>query len=105
MINLVEIREYNFEGGVRLLVRLDRKEKTASFVEYDKAAQDYVPCRFMFSGRGLSYMNGWNHILSCMQHVIKDIKPVMEQWDQEETDRLIHLLTSYLSETPDEETK
>lgn len=90
--NLLEVREYKFEQ-VTIWVRLDRRAKTLSFVEWNDEAKDYLDKDWLFAGRKLGYMNGWVHILQAMQYVINDCKPAMESWDEEETDQLIRILT------------
>ena len=89
--NLLEVRQYNFKDGTAILVQLDRHAKKMSFVERD-ASGNYRPKKWDFSGRELSYMNGWHNILNAMQYVINDCKQVMESWEQEETDKLIEML-------------
>lgn len=90
--NLLEVREYKFEG-VTLWVRLDRRAKTLSFVEWNKDFDDYKEKDWIFANRGLEYMNGWLNILEAMKYVINDCKKVMESWDDEETEDLIKLLS------------
>ncbi len=92
MKTLLEVREYSFEDGTKLLIQLDRKAKKASFVKWN--GHEYVEEKFIFSGRELGYMSGWKNILSAMRYVIDDIKEEMEKWDTEETDQLIYLLAA-----------
>lgn len=90
--NLLEFKEYKFEG-VTLSVKLDRRAKKLSFVEWNAELSDYVTKNWQFVGRELSYMNGWLNILEAMKYVINDCKKVMESWDDEETEDLIKLLS------------
>lgn len=94
MKTLLEVREYNFEDGTRLLIQLDRRAKKASFVDHTRngAKEEYVPMNFKFAGRELGYMNGWLNILSAMKYVIEDIKKEMEAWDDETADDLVKTL-------------
>lgn len=94
MKTLLEVREYNFQDGTRLLIQLDRRAKKASFVDHTRngAKEEYVPMKFLFAGRELGYMNGWLNILSAMKYVIEDIKKEMEAWDSAELDELVNLM-------------
>lgn len=93
MKNLLEIREYKFEGCT-ILIKLDRQTKKASFVEWDSEVNEYTDKDWYFSGRELEFMNGWLNILNCMKYVIEDVKKEMESWDEEETDQLIKLFAA-----------
>lgn len=90
-VNLLEVRQYNFEGCV-ITVKLDRNTKTLSFVEYDNRKAEYVDKQWQFSNRPLSYMNGWLHILKAMQYVIEDCRKTMEQWQDEDIEKMAKIL-------------
>lgn len=92
MKNLLEIREYKFDDGTTILLKLDRRKKTASLVEWDDFARQYRDKKFRFTDRGSEYMNGWLNILYAMEHVIKDARKVMDGWDKEDTDKLVNIM-------------
>lgn len=91
--SLLEVREYKFQRCT-ITVRLDRRQKTLSFVEWSDSHLDYIAKEWVFAGRKLEYMNGWLHILEAMQYIINDCKKVMESWEKEETDNIVKLLVA-----------
>lgn len=90
---LLEVREYNFQDGTKLLIKLDRREKTASFVYWDDRTKSYEPFEFKFAGRGVNFMNGWHNIMSAMQYVTIEARTAMDEWAKEESDKLIEMMT------------
>lgn len=82
--DLLIIREYKYETGITMTVKLDRRTRTVSFVEWNQTTGNYVDKKYLFSGRGLSYMNGWRNILTAMRHAIDEATKEMEAWKDEE---------------------
>lgn len=92
MKKLLEIRLYTFEN-ITILVKLDRRTKKLSFVEWNKDVEQYLDKDWLFAGRELSYMNSWIGILHAMENVIKDCTKVMESWDKDELEKTIKLFS------------
>lgn len=96
MKELLSIREYSFDDGTKLTVKIDFAKNEVSLVE--RNGNEYRDKNWLFAGRGLEYMNGWLNILSAMQYVIKEAQKELDLQD---------LLDSQISESvsPDYELK
>ena len=73
--NLFVVREYEYRG-IKVLVELDKVNGTASLVEKD--GSKYKNKRWLFAGRTVDYMNGWDAILEAMKLAIGDAKQELE---------------------------
>lgn len=89
MRNLLEIREYNFQDGTTILLKLDRRNKTASLVEFDDFSKQYKDKKWRFTDRSQEYMNGWLNILHAMEYVVKDAQKAMYEWDEDDTNKMV----------------
>lgn len=86
--NLLTIKRYYYKG-VGVIVRLDYSKKTVDIVEWDKIADDYVPKRFIFTGRSLEYMAGWRLILDAIDHAVQQATKELEAIKDRETQRFL----------------
>ena len=97
MIRLQEIREYSFEDGTTLYVRLDREAGTVDFVERTPGKMamtpaEWRPTNFKFAGRTKKYMNGWLNIFEAMKFVINDVKKEFAEWDDKNAKDFLELM-------------
>ncbi len=86
--NLLTIKRYYFKG-IGVNVRIDYSKKTVDLVEWDKIADDYVPKRWIFTGRTLEYMAGWRLILDAMDYAVASATKELEDIKDKETERFI----------------
>lgn len=83
MKDLLIIREYEFYG-VKVLVKIDRRTKTASLVEYKDGFDKYDGKQWLFKDRELEYMNGWLNILRAMTAAVEEAKKELEAIKKED---------------------
>ena len=69
-LEMKTIKQYD-TYGIKVLVMIDRRTKTATLVEYDDKDKKYKPKKWLFQDRTGDYMNGWIAIFrACEQAVI-----------------------------------
>ncbi len=100
-IDLLVVRQYE-KYGIKVLVRIDRREKTATLVEWD--GTKYRAKNWMFGNRELEYMNGWVAIFRAMEFAITEARKELQKFAKEETDELLNLYVA-LNEIKLEEEK
>lgn len=72
----LEIRTIEHKG-VKVTIRIDYDKGNASLMEY--IDNRWKPKRWLFTDRGLEYMNGWQDILEAMQESVKLCKIALEE--------------------------
>lgn len=66
--------------GIDIIVEIDYDKGIASLVEASRNLQGkpYNPKNWVFSNRGLEYMNGWLNIIEAMKVAIQECKKDLE---------------------------
>lgn len=72
----LEIRTIEHKG-VKVTVQIDYDESRVSLVERSRSG-NYTEKNWLFSNRGLEYMNGWLNILEAIQFAVKECKKELE---------------------------
>ena len=89
-MDLVVYRTYNYRG-VNVLVKLDFIDSTVSLVERDDNKESgFKPKEWLFSDRGLEYLNGWRLILKAMDYAVEQAKKEMELAKKRDLDKLLN---------------
>ena len=89
-LDLVVYRTYNYRG-VNVLVKLDFIDKTVSLVEKDDNKESgFKPKDWLFSDRGVEYLNGWRLILKAMDYAITEAKRELELSKKKDLDKLLN---------------
>lgn len=70
----LEIRTVEHKG-IKVSIKIDYDNGIASLVD---PHDSYRGKRWLFSERGLEYMNGWQDILEAMQVAVKECKKELE---------------------------
>ncbi len=82
-----ETYTYTYQGQTQQIyldVHISYKEGTISLIKTPN--NDMInPKQFMFSGRGLAYMKGWQDILDGMKEAIADATKRLEKYKEETT--------------------
>ena len=91
MKELYTIREYEF-NGIKVLVALNRLDKTASLVEWDKSSHKYMPKRWLFEQRQVGYVRSWAKILNAMSQATEHAIEELEAWDDEDDENALKLI-------------
>lgn len=99
MKELLSIREYSFDDGTKLTVKIDFAKNEVSLVE--RNGNEYHDKKWLFAKRGAEYMNGWLNILSAMQYVIKESQKELEEHQQDRLDEVAIAIAS-LNEVSEE---
>lgn len=70
----LEIRTIEHKG-IKVSIKIDYDKGEASLVD---ALDNYKGKQWLFTKRGLEYMNGWQDILEAMQVAVKECKKELE---------------------------
>lgn len=93
MIKHLEVKTYEY-CDVRVTVKIDYNDSTISLVE--RELDNYVNKKWVFVGRGLEYMNGWQTILDAMKYAIeessKELKAYQDAKLKEKSDMVCEAL-------------
>ena len=89
-VDLLVVRQYTLYG-IRVLVRIDRREKTVSLVEWDDRKDDYKPKDWRFQDRELEYMDGWRAIMRAMEYAVTEAKKELEKFKEEDIEKLVNI--------------
>lgn len=76
MTNHVIIKTIEHKG-IRVSIKVDFDAGTCSMVEKNDY-ENWKAKSYVFSNRGLEYMNGWLNILEAMQEATKEGKKMLE---------------------------
>jgi hypothetical protein len=80
MIKHLEVKTYEY-CDVRVTVKIDYNDSTISLVE--RELDNYINKKWVFVGRGLEYMNGWQTILDAMKYAIEEATKELEQYKRD----------------------
>jgi hypothetical protein len=83
MIKHIEIKTYEYMG-VNITVKIDYDAKDISLVEGgggpECSATYWVAKKWIFAGRTLDYMVGWQNILDAMKYAIEEASGELESY-------------------------
>lgn len=99
-VDLLIYRQYEHKG-VKILVKIDRYNKTISLVEREG---NFRPKDWRFTDRQVEYLNGWRLILQAMDFAIVEAKKELEKFEAEDTEKLLEVMVE-LSGIRNEELK
>jgi hypothetical protein len=77
----LEIKSFEHKG-IKVTVVIDYDQGTIDLVE--KQGSSFSPKRWLFSNRGLEYMNGWLTILDAMKFAITEAKKELTAYQDEQ---------------------
>lgn len=79
MIKNIEVKTIDHKG-VKVIIEINHDRGHASIVEIVNEAHNATkPKTWVFSNRGLEYMNGWLIIIEAMKIAVEQIKKDLEQ--------------------------
>lgn len=71
------IRKQYTKNDINVVVEIDLEDETISLV--DNQHGEYQGKKWLFSGRGVEYMQGWLDILGAMEYAITEATKVLKE--------------------------
>ena len=89
-LEMKTIKQYE-TYGIKVLVMIDRRTKTATLVEYDDKDKKYKPKKWLFQDRTGDYMNGWIAIFRACEQAVIAAKAELEKFDDDELQKMLDM--------------
>lgn len=89
-VDWLVVREYSF-NGVKVLVKIDRKERTVTLVDFDQNSQTYKTKKWMFANRTYGYVRSWVTIIDAMKQAVEAGLAELEIIERDITEREVRM--------------
>lgn len=90
-------RIYTYHS-VNVAIRINFKDKTVSLVEKDTHRENTEVKKWVFTGRGLEYMEGWQLILDGMKYAIGEATKELKEYVDKEKVEEAELIDAVIKE-------
>ncbi len=96
---MLSFREYRV-GKITVTVKIDRRAKTASLVEWYDGPKQYEPKQWVFADRTADYVATWLKIMGAMSYAMQCALDELKQYEQEDLQKSAELMMAISDDKP-----